>query len=116
MKINQWTLGLAAVGAISLASVAQAEEKAVPMLTALSSTTLSGYVDTSLNWKPGTGNALPFTRTFDGTAKQDGFNVNVVSIELTKPLDEGQWSAGYHVQTILGPDAITRGTRSLAGG
>src|SRR6185436_15238316 len=36
--------------------------------------------------------------------------------ELTKPLDEGQWSAGYHVQTILGPDAITRGTRSLAGG
>jgi len=73
-------------------------------------------VDTSLNWKPGTGNNLGGLRTFDGSAKQDGFNVNVVSIELTKPLDEGQWSAGYHVQTLLGPDAITRGTRSFAGG
>jgi hypothetical protein len=115
MKINKWTLGLAALGLVSLGS-AQAEEKAVPLMTALSSTTLGGYIDTSINWKPGTGNALPATRTFDGTSKQDGFNVNVVSLELSKPLDEGQWSAGYRVQTILGPDAVTRGTRSIIGG
>ena len=113
MKINQWTLGLAAVGLVSLASVARAEEKSVPLLTALSSTTISGYVDTSLNWKPGTGNQLPGARQFDGVGKQDSFNVNVVSLSLDKPLDEGQWSAGYHVQAILGPDIAARGTRMI---
>ena len=44
MKINKWTLGLAAVGAISLGSVAQAEEAKEAVKTALSSTVLSGYV------------------------------------------------------------------------
>ncbi len=50
MKFNQWTLGLAAVGVISFASAARAEETAVPLMTALSATTISGYVDTSLEW------------------------------------------------------------------
>jgi len=36
MKFNQWTLGLAAVGVISLASAARADEGAVPLLTAVS--------------------------------------------------------------------------------
>lgn len=48
MKFNKWTLGLAAVGAVSLTSVAQAEEKVNAVQTALSSTTISGYVDTSM--------------------------------------------------------------------
>ncbi len=43
MKYNKWTVGLAAVGVVSLASVAQAEEKALTaMQTALSATTISG--------------------------------------------------------------------------
>ena len=59
MKFNKWTLGLAAGGVVSLASAAQADE-AKPMSqvqTAVSATTLSGYVDTSIIWKPGTGDA-----------------------------------------------------------
>ncbi|HPU54916.1 MAG TPA: hypothetical protein PLH97_01370, partial [Verrucomicrobiota bacterium] len=56
MKFNKWTLGLAAVGVVSLASAAQAEETANTVLTALSSTTLSGNVDTSLQWNFGSGN------------------------------------------------------------
>ena len=57
MKLNQWTLALAAAGVVSLESMVQAEEKEQkmnPLLTAVSSTTLSGYVSTSAIWKPGT--------------------------------------------------------------
>src|SRR5579871_3548688 len=66
MKFNKWTLGLAAVGAVSLTSVAQAEEKASMVQTAVNSTTLSGYVDTSINWNPGDGNAHQPAYAFNG--------------------------------------------------
>jgi len=52
MKFNKWTLGLAALGVVSLASAVQAEEKS-PVLSALSQTTISGYVDTSFVWRMG---------------------------------------------------------------
>ena len=74
MRLNQWTLGLAAAAVIRIASVAGAEEATSPVLTALSSTTLSGYVDTSAIWRPGTGN-LAGAGVFTGGAKQDGFNL-----------------------------------------
>ena len=47
MKMNKWTMGLAAAGVVSLASTAQAEENSV--LTALSSTVISGSVEASYN-------------------------------------------------------------------
>jgi len=105
MKINKWTAGLAAVGLVSLASVAQAEETTTPLLTALSSTVISGYVDTSAVWNPGSGNANPAPFAFNA-GKQDGFNLNVVGLTLEKPLDEGTWSAGYKADLIFGPDAV----------
>jgi len=52
MKPKRWTIGLAALGVISMASLMQAEEKS-PVLSALSQTTISGYVDTSFVWRPG---------------------------------------------------------------
>jgi hypothetical protein len=107
MKCNQWTLGLAAAGVVSLGAVAQAEEAANQVMTALSSTTLSGFVDTSMYWKPGKGNfALPGRAPQDGPGKMDGFNLHVVNLQLEKPLDEGQWSAGYKAELIFGPDAV----------
>ena len=78
MKFNKWTLGLVAVGTVSLASAVKAEEQASTVATALSSTTLSGYVDTSAQWNPGsdTANFAPYS--FGGGGKADGFNLNVV--------------------------------------
>jgi hypothetical protein len=105
MKINKWTLGLAAVGLVSLASVAKADESAVPLTTALSQTTISGYIDTSAVWNPGTGNANPAPYSFNA-GKQDGFNLNVVGLTLEKPLDEGTWAAGYTAELLFGPDAV----------
>ena len=123
MKFNKWTMGLAAVGAVSLTSVAKAEEKLTFVQTATSGTTISGYVDTSVEWavnpnhstfasglgglsSPATGNAstqvgIPFRAN-----KQNGFNLNVVELNISKPLDETPWASGYNVSLLFGPDAV----------
>ncbi|HWI59041.1 MAG TPA: outer membrane beta-barrel protein, partial [Bacillota bacterium] len=113
MKFNKWTVALAAIGVVSLASAAKAEEKASSVMTALSSTTLSGYVDTSAQWNFGTGNEFAPPYRFGGPSKADGFNLNVVQLRLEKPLDESEWAAGYRVDLWAGPDANTLGTQSI---
>lgn len=114
MKVNQWTLGLAAAGVISFGAVAQAEEKpANQVLTAVSSTCLSGYVNTSAQWNPGSvpGAAAGYSY---GAGKGDGFNLNVVDIAIHKALDEGEWAAGYTAELWIGPDAA--GLGNVTGG
>ncbi len=112
MKFNKWTVGLAAVGLVSLTSAAKAEEKPNMVETALSSTSLSGYVDTSAQWNFGTGNANMPAYRFGGPEKADGFNLNVVQLRLERPLDESEWAAGYRADFWFGPDANTLGTQS----
>ena len=113
MKVNLWTVGLAAAGVVSLGSVAQGEEAMQAVKTALSSTTLSGSIDTSVMWNPGTGNNVVPGFAFN-SGKQDGFNVNAVMLNLERPLDEANWAAGYKVQLAMGPDAslVSQGTDS----
>src|SRR5690349_21169413 len=115
MKFNKWTLGLAAVGVVSLASAVKAEEKASSVMTALSSTTLSGYVDTSAQWNFGTGNARLPDYKFGGASKADGFNLDVIQVRIEKPLDEAEWAAGYRVDLWAGPDANVLNTQSIFG-
>src|SRR5436189_904442 len=115
MKFNKWTLGLAALGVVSLASAARAEEKVSTVMTALSSTTLSGYVDTSAQWNVGTGNAHVPNYAFGGPSKADGFNLNVVKLSLEKPIDPAEaWAAGYKVDLLFGPDADALFTQSTS--
>ena len=115
MKFNQWTVALAALGVVSFASAAKAEEQVNSVLTAVSSTTLSGYVDTSAQWNFGTGDANLPPYKFGGPTKADGFNLNVVQVRIEKGLDESQWSAGYRADLWAGPDANVLGTSSLFG-
>jgi len=98
---------------VSLASAAKAEEKPSVVATALSSTTIGGYVDTSAQWNFGTGNQNPAPYKFNSPSKADGFNLDVVQITISKPLDETPWSAGYRVDLWAGPDANTLGTTSI---
>jgi len=112
MKFNKWTVGLAAVGLVSLASAARAEEKGNVVQTALASTSISGYVDTSAQWNLGTGNERLPDYKFGGAGKADGFNLNVVQLRIEKPLDENEWSAGYRADLWFGPDANVLGTQS----
>ena len=112
MKFNKWTVGLAAVGVVSLASVAQAEEKS-GALASVSSTILSGYVDTSAQWNLGDGTTHAPAYKYGGATKADGFNLDVIKLTLEKPLDESEWAAGYKVDLLFGPDANVLGTQSL---
>ena len=110
MKVNKWTTGLAAAGVVSLASVAQAGDANETVMTAVSSTTLSGYVSTTAIWNPGTGNAGLPGGSFgpSGAAAQDGFNLDVISLSVSKALDESEWAAGYNAQLWFGLKDRTR--------
>jgi hypothetical protein len=109
MKYNNWTIALAAGALVSLAPAAVAEEKVNSVVTALSATTLSGYVDTSAQWNFGTGNAHLPDYKFGGASKADGFNFNVVQLRIEKPMSEEEWAAGYRVDLWAGPDANVLG-------
>jgi len=111
MKFNKWTVALAAIGVVSLASAARADEQPMTKMnavdTALSSTTLSGYVDTAATWRPGTDQGtFGYNIPQYSFAKNDGFSLNAVDIALDHPEDESPWAAGYHVELMLGPDAV----------
>lgn len=110
MKFNKWTLGLAALGVVSLASAARADEaKMSQVQTALSNTTLSGYVDTAATWRPGTDQGpLAAAPNMPGYsfANNDGFSLNAVDLALDKPEDEGLWASGYHLEFMAGPDSV----------
>jgi hypothetical protein len=111
MKFNKWTMGLAAVGVVSLASAARADETPMSQVqTALSNTTLSGYVDTSAMWQLGSQNGGPSPQyTPNSLSTGDGFNLNAVDITLDKPMDESPWAAGYHVELMTGADSVGNG-------
>ncbi len=116
MKFNKWTLGLAAVGAVSMASAVRADETPtlVPLQTAVSSTVISGYVDVAAQYNPGNpGKAAavnqPTLGYLNGASpanKVDNFSLNDVVISLDKPLDESPWASGYHVDVNTGADAV----------
>ncbi|MGO8931932.1 MAG: outer membrane beta-barrel protein [Limisphaerales bacterium] len=109
MKYNAWTLALIGAGVVSLPAVARADEHTNAVLTALSTTTISGYVDTSMQWNPGTGNQnLPVITPNGkpGGSKADGFNLDVLALTLSKPAGEEAWSAGYNATLLFGPDAV----------
>lgn len=118
MKVNKWTAALASAGVLSGVSAAHAEES--PVMTALSSTTISGYVDVGAHWNldkqnhtisDGEGGTIsaPYAvlpvYAKGVSRKDDGFNLNAVNITIEKPLDEGQWAAGYKAELLFGPDA-----------
>jgi hypothetical protein len=103
MKFNKWTMGLAAVGVVSLASAARADEKMSQLNTAISNTTLSGYVDAAAVFNPGgIANQYAF-------AKVNGLYLNLIDLTLDKPLDESPWASGYHIDLNIGPDLTTGG-------
>jgi len=113
MKFNKWTLGLAAVGAVSLASAVRADEapKLVPLNTALSNTTISGYVDVGAQYNmgdygPGAGQPAGTAGNYGFGNKVDNFTLNSVDVTFDKPEDESPWASGYHIDFNAGTDAV----------
>jgi hypothetical protein len=106
MKLNKWTVALAAAGLVSLGQNAQAEEAGNAVMTAFSKTTLSGFVDTSLSIsEKGADQALHGRVPYQSGNKMNGINLDVIQLSLASPLDESDWAAGYAVDLLFGPDA-----------
>jgi hypothetical protein len=109
MKFNKWTLGLAAVGAVSMASAVRADEaKLSSVQTALSNTIISGYVSASANWQasPSSGTVSPASDIPLQSGKANGFNLDVVKLSISKAEDESPWASGYEADLLFGPDAV----------
>jgi len=109
-NINKWTLGLAAVGAVSMASAVRADDapKLSPVETALSSTVISGYVSASANYEASpsaVGSSIGGNIPLQG-GKANGFNLDVVKLSIAKAEDETPWAAGYEADLLFGPDAV----------
>jgi hypothetical protein len=103
MKFNKWTVALAAAGLVSIGHSAQAEEGYV---SALSKTTLSGFVDTSLSLsEKSSGTGLAGRVPYQNSDKMNGINLDVIQLSLASPMDESDWAAGYAVDLLFGPDA-----------
>ncbi len=124
MKFNKWTLGLATVGAVSFASAVRADEapKMSQIQTALSNTTISGYVDVAAQYNPGDQHLVTSqqpagagTSSLSAATKPDSFTLNNVTVSIDHPQDDTPWASGYHVDLNWGADAIN-GTASTASG
>jgi len=116
MKFNKWTVGLAAVGLVSLTSAARADEKPSAVQTALSNTTISGDVSASAN--------VGLTQNYANSpaaginfqnSKVNGFSLDVVKLSIAKPEDESPWASGYQVDLLFGPDAVGYNTSVNSG-
>jgi len=97
MKMNKWTMALAAAGVVSLSSVAQAQEAAAGANALAASTTLSGYVSTSYT-------------TSDVATSRDSFELDVVDLKFASAQGAGEYATGYTVELWAGPDASDIGT------
>jgi len=130
MKFNKWTLGLAAIGVVSLASATQAKaDAAAPAPNYVESATkgisVSGYVDTSVEYqaapeanKTSPLNDIPF-RNFAANSyqtKRDGFNLNVIELNIEHDVDATPWASGFKVSLLAGPDAVDYNTSVNAAG
>jgi len=95
--------------------------------TALSNTTISGYVDVAAQYDAGNYSFIPThnqngtfqypdgvsgvpsgtgMNTLSGASKVDSFTLNDVDIAIDKPEDDTPWASGYHIDLNWGSDAI----------
>jgi len=102
MKMNKWTMALAAAGVVSLSSVAQAQEAVAGAEAEAASGTLTGYVSTS------------YTLVKDGVAPAgywnsannlNGYALDVIALNWASAQGGGEYATGYTVELWAGPDA-----------
>ena len=113
MKMNKWTMALAAAGVVSLSSVAQAQEAAAGANALAASTTLSGYVSTSYTMAK---DGVTPEGTFRAGDDIDSYALDVVSLKLASAQGAGEWATGYTVELWAGPAASDIGTNDGTAG
>lgn len=116
MKRNNLVIktSLAALGLFCISVTGSFAEESFAK-TAVSSTTISGFVDTSaiVNF----GNNTVFGRTIDTNETMDGFNFHMANLTLSsEPVGSGEFKAGYTVELLFGPGATKLTSTSTAAG
>lgn len=115
MKTSKFTTALATISAVALLSArCRAEESSFNSIqTALSSTTISGYVDTSLEWTHTSPTVSePINQVSIGTANIYGqIDTGLSSFLLGEVGQIGQnpvpWSLGNSIEAVPEPSAFT---------
>ena len=104
-KFEHVSLAIACAALLPAAGV-YAQESENQVLSAISGTTFSGYIDTSMGWQFGD-KTTSAGRVNDAADRQNGFNLNVAQLRFSKELDEDAsiWSAGYAASLLIGPTA-----------
>ena len=102
MKMNKWTMALAAAGVVSLSSVAQAQEAAAGADALAASTTLTGYVSSSYTAADSTKGPEGYFRSNEDNNR---FALDVVSLTLASAQGAGEYATGYTVQLWAGDAA-----------
>jgi hypothetical protein len=111
MKMNKWTMGLAAAGVVTLSSVAQAQDAAAGAEALAASTTLSGYVSTGYKYADSAQSG--YFRAGDGNK---AFSLDVVDLKLSSAQGDGAMDTGYTVELWMGPAASDIGTQDSGTG
>ena len=100
MKMNKWTMALAAAGVVSLSSVAQAQEAVAGANAVAASGGLTGYISTSYTLREDNAN----DGTFRGD-QGDGYSLDVVDLKWASAQGAGEYATGYTVELWAGPAA-----------
>lgn len=113
MKRNNLVIktSLAAVGLFCVSVSSSFAEESFAK-TAVSSTTISGFVDTSaiVNF----GDNTVYGRTIDTFDTMDGFNFHMANLTLSsEPVGSGEVKAGYTLELLFGPAANKLGSTSV---
>jgi len=115
MKMNKWTMGLAAAGVVSLSSVAQAQdaaEGAEAVTPEAVAPTLSGYVSTGYKYSSGR-SSTGYFRAADG---RNAFSLDVVDLKISGAQGDGDMDTGYTVELWIGPAASNLDTQDSGTG
>ena len=110
MKMNKWTIGLAAVGVVSLSSVAQAQDAvgAAAGDAAKATVEINGYVSTSYHINTeGSGAATGYSNE---NTKQDRFNLDVLDLQFGIKKGSGDWATGFLAEVWIGDQASNLNT------
>ena len=105
MKMNKWTMALAAAGVVSLSSVAQAQEAVAGANAVAASGGLTGYISTSYTFRENNAN----DGTFRG-GQGDSYSLDVVDLKWSSAQGAGEYATGYTVELWAGPAASDIGT------
>jgi hypothetical protein len=111
MKMNKWTMGLAAAGVVTLSSVAQAADAPVTAPVLDASPTLSGYVSTG--YKYSNSDSAGYFRADQG---RNAFSLDVVDLVISGAQGDGAMDTGYTVELWMGPAASNLDTQDSGSG